>query len=87
MRIIPSGISSSIESIRPNSDFKMAFEINIIKDLEEYLKNIIYFAYLDKKDIKELVKEFDRDIKHYDEENSQNQLSILRLHYFSRRRK
>jgi len=65
----------------------MAFEINIIKDLEEYLKNIIYFAYLDKKDIKELVKEFDRDIKHYDEENSQNQLCILRLHYFSRRRK
>lgn len=87
MRIIPSGISSSIESIRPNSDFKMAFKINIIKDLEEYLKNIIYFAYLDKKDIKELVKEFDRDIKHYDEQNSQNQLSILRLHYFSRRRK
>lgn len=65
----------------------MAFEINIIKDLEEYLKNIIYFAYLDKKDIKELVKEFDRDIKHYDEKNSKNLLSILRLHYFSRRRK
>ena len=65
----------------------MAFEINIIKDLEEYLKNIIYFAYLDKKDIKELVKEFNRNIKHYDEKNSQNQLSILRLHYFSRRRK
>ena len=32
MRIIPSGISSNIKPIRPNSDFKMAFKINIIKD-------------------------------------------------------
>ena len=63
--------------IGSNANLKMFFKIYTIKDEVELVKKLVCFEYLNEKDIKELDKEFDKDINHYFEK-----LAKITLSYF-----